>query len=766
MIALALRLAVSGGRAAVGRLVLIAAAVAIGVGMLLSTLAGTNAVGHQNDRQMWLASGAEGRTQTAAVDPLWWWAHSDYHDGQLLAEVDVAATGRTSPVPPGLARLPAAGEYYASPAFARLLRDTPADQLGDRIPGRLAGVIGADALASPDSLVAVIGRTPAELKIRHDAHTITTIAAVMPPHCGNDCLVTGIRGDALTLMFSVVAAALVFPVLMFIGTATRLSAATREQRYAAMRLVGATPRQTATISTVESTLAAGVGTAVGFGLFLALRPLVATIPFTGARFFTADLTLSAAQVAAVTLGVPAAAALAARVALRRVIISPLGITRRATPRPPRAWRLAVLAAGLGELAFFLDRRPATSNGQAAAYLTGFLLIMVGLVVAGPWLTMTAARASARRARRPATLIAARRLADDPNAGFRSVSGLVLALFVVTATVSIIGTINTDRGTLAGDVRTRTVVQDGEMDGAPLTGTSPDRLVARIRAVPGAGGLAVVHADPGRVGTARPEVRRGPGGSGPGPTTRAAADDPLAAAAPPIPDGLVVCADLARTAVLGHCAAGAAVAAVPLGAFINLTSTPDQEWPAAPIGTAEVTNLPVQMLYVTTDGSTAALERTRTLLTAAYPGHEARTVDDWAADQQKVLAGWRQLASVVLATTLPIAGCSLAVSVVTGLSDRRRPFAMLRLAGAPLPMLRRTIGIESALPLLAAALLAVGAGFAASAMFLRSQLDYRLVPPGATFFVLAAAGLVLSLGIIASTLPLLTRITGPESVRNG
>ena len=37
------------------------------------------------------------------------------------------------------------------------------------------------------------------------------------------------------------AAALLFPVLIFVGAATRLSAARREQRFAAMRLVGATP---------------------------------------------------------------------------------------------------------------------------------------------------------------------------------------------------------------------------------------------------------------------------------------------------------------------------------------------------------------------------------------------------------------------------------------------------------------------------------------------------------------------------------------------
>ncbi len=122
--------------------------------------------------------------------------------------------------------------------------------------------------------------------------------------------------------------------------------------------------------------------------------------------------------------------------------------------------------------------------------------------------------------------------------------------------------------------------------------------------------------------------------------------------------------------------------------------------------------------------------------------------------------------MVLLTTLPIAGCSLAVSVVAGLSDRRRPFAMLRLTGAPLRMLRVVIGLESALPLLVVSAIAIGTGFGAAAMFLKSQMEYDLVSPGAVYFGLVLLGLASSLGIIASTLPLLKRITGPEAARNG
>ena len=162
----------------------------------------------------------------------------------------------------------------------------------------------------------------------------------------------GINDNGIVLILSVVIAALLFPVLIFIGGATRLSAARREQRFAAMRLVGATPRQISMISTVESSVATVVGVLIGFGLFFALRPALAAISFTGSPFFTSDLSLSLADVLFIALGIPIAAAVAARLALRRVTISPLGVSRRVTPRPPRAWRLVPLLAGLGELGYF------------------------------------------------------------------------------------------------------------------------------------------------------------------------------------------------------------------------------------------------------------------------------------------------------------------------------------------------------------------------------------------------------------------------------
>ena len=207
--------------------------------------------------------------------------------------------------------------------------------------------------------------------------------------------------------------------------------------------------------------------AAGFGLFFVLRVPLAAVPFTGEPFFPGDLSLSLPDILVVAIGVPVAAAVVARLALRRVQISPLGVTRRVTPEPPRAWRVLPLLAGLAELGFFVVHgRPATVSGQIQALVPGFLLIMIGLIIAGPWLTMTGARIMARRASRPGALIAARRLADDPRAAFRAVSGLVLALFITTVAVAGITTQDAKEGHPVGWASAANVLVD-DLAGQPL-----------------------------------------------------------------------------------------------------------------------------------------------------------------------------------------------------------------------------------------------------------------------------------------------------------
>ncbi|MEU7924190.1 FtsX-like permease family protein [Micromonospora sp. NPDC049107] len=716
MIRFGLRLAVAGGREALTRLLVIAAAVAIGSGLLLTTLAGVNAVNAQLTRYASMYPNAS----AGDVDPLWWSTRQDYFRGKQIIRIDVAATGSTSPTPVGVPTVPGSGEFYASPAFRDLLAAHPAAELGDRYPGRNLGTVGPAALTSPDTLLIIVGGTPDQVAALPAAKQVTSVGDT-----------PALPETTVDLILGVIAGGLLFPVLIFIGTATRLSAARREQRFAAMRLVGATPRQISTVAAVEATAAALAGTAVGFGLFYAFRDPLAGIPFTGMPFFPSDMSLGVLNILLVALGVPAGAALAAQISLRRVRISPLGVTRRVTPRAPRAYRLIPMVLGVAVLLFALGFKPATSDGQTAVFLPGLLLIMAGLVLAGPWLTMVGARVMARYANRPATLIAARRLADNPKAGFRAISGIMLALFVTSVAVGVITTIVANRGpapvgsTDAGTVNT---VFDEKAQSVP------DTLFADLHAISGVRSATAIRENPAPTGSG--EV------------------------------GVIACADL--PSAYGRCAEGASVIEVPMGlSRWRESASPATVWPAASLTLDDLQRLPVLSVVVGTDGSATAIEGVRTVLEVAFPTFWVgpNVPGDFESDFADTLRGWEQLANVIIVASLALGGCSLAVSVIGGLTERRRPFSLLRLSGAPVRVLRRVVALESAVPMLAVAAVAIGMGLLAGHLFLRAQMHYTLVAPPPRFALIVVVGLAACLGVIASTMPLLERVTGPETARS-
>ena len=788
MIPLGLRLVISGGREAITRLVVLAVAVGLGVGLLLTAVAATNAVTTWNNRHAWYWTGTAWVPPGPAtgVAPLWWHPGSDIFNGQAISRFDVAAAGTSSPVPPGIPRDPGPGQYYASPALAALLRSTPANQLADRYPGHLAGPIGDAALPSPSSLVIIIGRTPAQLAHTPNSVQVTSISTTLggwpvprteanPKGLTYAPLDPGGGASAIDLILSVVALAILAPVLIFIATATRLSAARREERFAAMRLVGATRRQVSLLAATESTVAGILGVAAGFGIFFLLRIPVAGIPFIGQPFFPAELTLSLRDILAVAIGVPVFAAVAARLALRRVHISPLGVARRARPKPLRAWRVVPLLAGLAELGFWtIHGHPASISGQIQAFMSSFLLIIVGLFIAGPWLTMAAARAMARWTSRPATLLAACRLADDPRAAFRAVSGLVLALFITTVAVVAITTQNAKDLTRFGSAAEANVLTDqvsasnqgvgnsvpgapgaraGEAGPGPAAPVAP--LTAQLRRIPGVHGVLVVRAAPRLT---IPGTLHGLGGD--------------FGSTGPVPAGVVSCAQLATVPALGRCPAGAATARFPSDGFngpLFGTDATAITWPAANVPATRLDTLGVDAINVATNGSTPAVEQARTVLenAPAYPSSLSApsTLSDIVARDHSKNSDYQQLANVVILVSLPIAGCTLAAGIAAGLADRKRPFSLLRLTGARLAMLRSVVALEGAVPLLAVAAVAIGTGFAGAAMFASTAQQHPMVAPGAAYYLLTAGGIVVSLGIIAATFPLLARITGPEVARN-
>jgi hypothetical protein len=234
-------------------------------------------------------------------------------------------------------------------------------------------------------------------------------------------------------------------------------------------------------------------------------------------------------------------------------------------------------------------------------------------------------------------------------------------------------------------------------------------------------------------------------------------------------GVVACDQLAKTPAIGRCAPGAAVANIGyflsnlLGHNSHASST---VWPSAHLSAAEAARLPVDAVVVATDGSTGSLERARTSLEQAFPFQGGGVaVDALDPSTARLLAMIQDMTDVIIVASLIIAACSLAVNIAAGLGERKRPFSLLRLTGVPIAVLRRVVALESALPLLLVAAVSIVVGLVSAALYLHSQVGIAFSIPGVAYWATVVGGLAASLAVIASTFPLLNRMTGPEVARN-
>ncbi|MFG1679859.1 FtsX-like permease family protein [Nonomuraea sp. NPDC049269] len=221
---------------------------------------------------------------------------------------------------------------------------------------------------------------------------------------------------------SLALALLVLPAVAFLYQVSRLAAATRERRLAALRLAGATPRHVRLLGAYEGGWQALLGGLIGIAVFLVIDlalswPLPLTFPV-----------LLPGILAAVTLS----GALSGAMAGRHVVSSPLGVLRRERPTGPRVLDLVLVAAGVGALVAGLTgkgRFPLGGPyGAALAMTIGSVLLLFGLVLATTWLIRAAARWVGQRARAAETLLAARLVEADPRGWARALSVVGLTVF--------------------------------------------------------------------------------------------------------------------------------------------------------------------------------------------------------------------------------------------------------------------------------------------------------------------------------------------------
>ncbi|CAL9537440.1 hypothetical protein SUDANB60_04152 [Streptomyces sp. enrichment culture] len=420
-LALGVRFAVTGGREGWTRALLTAVGVGLGVALLLLTAAVPNLLDGRDRREDARQDNAYAQDTLRPSDDTLLVAHanSDFRDTDLRGRL-VEAEGPNAPVPPGVGELPKPGTMVVSPALKELLESDEGKLLRDRLPYDIVGTIGDPGLIGSQELAWYAGATG--LAERLDSPTVMRIDAF-----GADrSQYTEPLDPVLVMLTLVIFVVLLVPVAVFIATAVRFGGERRDRRLAALRLVGSDSRMTRRIAAGEALAGAVLGLVFGTVFFLAGREFAASVELFRVSVFPSDLNPSPLLVLLVAAAVPAAAVAVTLLALRGVVIEPLGVVRTARPARRRLWwRLLLPLAGVAMLVPMTGQ--GRDNGDFNQYLVvgGVMCLLVGVTALLPWIVETVvARLGAGGL---AWQLAVRRLQLSSGTAARMVNGIAVAV---------------------------------------------------------------------------------------------------------------------------------------------------------------------------------------------------------------------------------------------------------------------------------------------------------------------------------------------------
>ena len=712
------------GRQSMARLVLTSAAIALGIVLVCYFVSGVNGLLKRADRAIINTAILQAKNaapqqqqQDTTVKPL---KVSNVQLGNLTKwrdkKIDVLSLhGVEGSVQFAQLPTPASGEYYMSKALAEKVAQHPEDKIIDRFGKhtKYLGTIPDAYLQSPDSLMLIRGVSAEEVAATDKAAQSR----------GQSSYFTNIYQSVIVL--GVGGTILLFPIVMFVAVATQLGGVQREKRYAALRLIGATKKQVTRVILLESLIASIVGVVIGLVAFWLFQAPLQNFEMGGARFWPADLQLNWLQyllIIALTLALTIGVSWRR---MRRAQISPLGVARtQEKVKKLRIWRVMPLAIGLGIFAWastpaghqWLYEQADSSLGAMMVLAAGVVLVMFGLVLAGGWLTNCIARWCARWARSGLVLIASKRIAVHSRAVFRSVSGVVLALF-------------------AGSFYLTAVSGIEMLSASSVNNNGYSQLK---------GNTAII------IGDSLPQSMQQ--------TLNRQQYIVNSAAVYPLEKGHAMrCSDLAS--YTEHtCPSGARPDQF---ALINFDAPVTKS-----VTLMDTVETKGNVNYLVTLQNAVDVDQLRGLvgerLQSANPMWVVGGADSKRPAINPVIKNFADLAYVGMGVTLFVAVASLIVSTNGGLLERRRSLFTLRLGGMKLSQLKRLVGFESLVPLVSVSLLSCAIGVWTGLVFI-SILPTSLKPVITPLYCLiVGAGLAMAIVGIYIILPMIKKLTSPEA----
>ncbi|WP_408055725.1 ABC transporter permease [Streptomyces apricus] len=488
-LAMGAKFAFTGGREGWVRVLLTGIGVGLGVALLLLTTAIPNAMQARSDREyarMGMQFGPEPAKSDRTV--LVASVSTEFH-GQDIRGRQLQPEGLRAPLPPGVHKFPAPGEMIVSPALKELLAAKDSALLRERLPYRVVGTIDEPGLIGSAELAFYTGGE--KLKKNDGGAHVVRIDTFK-----NQDVPTEDMDPVLLLLVLTIFVVLLMPVGVFIAAAVRFGGERRDRRLAALRLVGADGRMTRRIAAGEALSGAVLGLLFGIGFFLVGRQVAGSVELFGFSVFPSYMDPAPALALLIAVAVPAAAVAVTLLALRGVVIEPLGVVRTARPQRRRLWwRLLLPLGGLGLLAPMIGK--GTENGNFNEYMVtgGVVLLLVGVTALLPWVVEAVV---ARLNSGPvAWQLAVRRLQLSSGTAARMVNGIAVAVAGAIALQMLFTGVQDDYTRSTGKDLTRAQMQVSVPSSVPVT--EARKKLAGTRGV-----RSTVVLSDGTVGTDRKE----------------------------------------------------------------------------------------------------------------------------------------------------------------------------------------------------------------------------------------------------------------------